>query len=94
MKTYWFRKSGWIYIPSSLIGIILYILTLAFCVTGFIAIDRNSHSNTDTLYGIFPYFVSAFTLLFWIASNNSNPEFRQQKKVHIDRLIRFLNFIL
>jgi len=51
------------------------------CVTVFIAIDRNSHSNTDTLYGIFPYFVSAFTLLFWIASNNSNPEIRYQNHI-------------
>lgn len=81
MKTQWFRKTGWIYIPSSAVGTILYILTITFCVTVFIAVDRNSHSNTDTLYGIFPYFVSAFTLLFWIASNNSQPEIRQQNHI-------------
>jgi hypothetical protein len=44
-----------------------------FCVTVFMAIDRNSHSVSDTLYGIFPYFVSACTLLFWVASNTSKP---------------------
>lgn len=35
------------------------------------AVDRHSHSASDTLYGIFPYFVSVFTILFWIASNTS-----------------------
>lgn len=81
MKTQWFRKSGWIYVPSSVIGIILYVLTFIFCITVFTAVDRNSHSNTDTLYGIFPYFVSAFTLLFWIASNNCDTENRQKNQL-------------
>lgn len=72
MKTQWFKKAGWIYIPVSLIGLLLYIFTIIFCVTVFVAVDRHSHSNSDTLYGIFPYFISAFTLLFWIASNSCN----------------------
>jgi drug/metabolite transporter (DMT)-like permease len=69
MKTPWFRKTGIIFIPISFIGVLLYLFTLAFCVNVFLAIDRNSHSNSDTLYGIFPFFVGAFTILFWIASN-------------------------
>jgi hypothetical protein len=71
MTTNWFRKSGWIYIPISFVGVFITLLVIAFCVTVFIAIDRNSHSVSDTLYGIFPYFVSAFTILFWIAANTS-----------------------
>jgi hypothetical protein len=71
MKANWFRKYGWIYIPVSAIGVIILLLVIAFCITVFIAIDRNSHSASDTLYGIFPYFVSAFTILFWIAANTS-----------------------
>ncbi|WP_291097078.1 MULTISPECIES: hypothetical protein [unclassified Flavobacterium] len=69
MKAIWFRKSGIIFIPTSFIGILLYQFTLAFCVNVFVAIDRNSHSNSDTLYGIFPFVAGAFTILFWIASN-------------------------
>jgi hypothetical protein len=72
MKTYWFKKIGWIYIPISVIGILISLCALIFCVTVFIAVDRHSHSVSDTLYGIFPYFVSAFTILFWIASNTSD----------------------
>ena len=69
MKANWFRKFGIIYLPISGIGIILYVLTLIFCGTVFMAIDRNAHSVSDTFYGIFPFFVSAFTILFWIAAN-------------------------
>jgi len=71
MNFQWFKKTGLIYIPTSIAGVILYLMTIAFCVTVFIAVDRHSHFNSDTLYGIFPHFVSAFTLLFWIASNSS-----------------------
>jgi hypothetical protein len=71
METKWFKKTGLIYLPVSVIGVIMYIVTIIFCVTVFVAVDRHSHSNSDTLYGIFPYFVSAFTLLFWIAANTS-----------------------
>ena len=72
MKAKWFKKTGLIYLPISLMGIVLYLLTILFCMTTFVAIDRHSHSASDTLYGIFPYFVSAFTILFWIASNTQH----------------------
>ncbi len=77
MKAQWFKKAGWIYIPASVTGILFYLLTIVFCVTVFMAVDRHSHSNSDTLYGIFPYFVSAFTLLFWIASNSCREDNNQ-----------------
>jgi len=72
MTTNWFKKLGWIYLPTSVAGTLITIVTVAFCVNVFMAIDKNSHSVSDTLYGIFPYFVSAFTILFWIAGHTSN----------------------
>ncbi|MEP7169171.1 MAG: hypothetical protein ABI855_07345 [Bacteroidota bacterium] len=71
METNWFKKTGLIYLPVSVIAVIMYLLTIGFCITVFMAVDRHSNSDTDTIYGIFPYFVSAFTILFWIASNTS-----------------------
>jgi hypothetical protein len=71
MKVTWFKKFGWIYIPTSIVGAIITLFVIAFCATVFIAVDRNSHSVSDTFYGVFPYFVSAFTILFWIACNTS-----------------------
>jgi hypothetical protein len=72
MKLVWFKRAGIIFIPISLAGAVLYILTLGFCMTVILAANRNSHSVTDFLYGIFPYLVSAFTILFWIAANTCN----------------------
>ena len=67
----WFKKAGLIYYPTSIIGAIMVVCTLIFCATVFFAVDRHAHSVSDELYAIFPYFVSAFTILFWIASNTS-----------------------
>lgn len=83
MKSNWFKKTGWIYLPVTASGIILYLLTAVFCTTVFIAADRNSHSVSDTLYGIFPYFVSAFTVLFWIASNKSS-SYKDRNQIEIN----------
>jgi len=74
MKMNWFKKAGFVYLPFSIIGFVLYIVTLVFCLTVIMAANRNSHSVTDFLYGIFPYLVSAFTVLFWIAANTSEKE--------------------
>ncbi len=71
MKTNWFKKEGWVYLPTSIPGILLSILVIAFCVITFIGVDRNSHSASDTLYGIFPYYVAIFVVFFWIAKNTS-----------------------
>jgi hypothetical protein len=72
MKHVWFRSWGWIYRPVSWEGWILLLLTVIFCAQVFVAVDRHSHSVSDTLYGIFPYFVPAFGILGWIASHTSD----------------------
>ena len=67
MKTPHFVRVGWFYLPRSIGSVVLYLLTAAFCVTVFLAVDRRSHSASDTLYGVYPYFISTFLLLDWIA---------------------------
>lgn len=71
MKQYWFKRLGWLYCPVSWQGIVVVLLAAAFCVNVFLAIDRHSHSASDTLYGVFCYFVCAFLLVNWIAANTS-----------------------
>jgi len=68
MKAKWFRECGWFYVPVAVPGWILSLLTVLFCLQVFVAIDRHSHSASDTLYGIFPFWVSACTVFGWIAS--------------------------
>ncbi|MBV8817956.1 MAG: hypothetical protein JO022_06340 [Acidobacteriaceae bacterium] len=67
MKVAWFRRAGWFFIPASLPGAIVFLLAVAFCVNVFVAIDRHSHSVSDTLYGVFPFFVCTFLLIDWVA---------------------------
>ena len=71
MKAVWFKPWGWIYRPTSWQGILATLVTLAFCIQVFFAVDRNAHSVSDTLYGIFPYVVGASMLLYWVASKTS-----------------------
>jgi hypothetical protein len=71
MRRQWFKPWGWIYRPTSLAGIAVTVLAALFCVNVFIAVDRHSHSVTDTLYGIFPFIVPTLMLLNWVASKTS-----------------------
>ena len=72
MNPNWFSKRGWFYLPVSVMGIVLYVLAGLFCATVFIAVDRHSHSVSDTLYNIFPFFACTFLLLDWIATRTSS----------------------
>ena len=67
----WFRPWGWISPPIHPIGYILTLLPLAFVIHTFLAIDRKSHSATDTLYAIFPYASASFLLWLWVADRSS-----------------------
>jgi len=71
MHTPWFKAWGWIYRPFGWQGWIAVFLAAIFCAQVFRAIDRHSHSASDTLYGIFPYFVCAAGLLNWLASKTA-----------------------
>jgi hypothetical protein len=71
MKTVWFKPLGWIYRPASWQGWLALAAAAAFCAQVFLAIDRHSHSASDTLYGVFPYFVCAAGLLNWLASKTA-----------------------
>jgi len=70
MKSPWFKKYGWSYWPIHWIGFLILIIFVFFCGHIFLFVDHQSHSVSDTLYGIFPYFVPTFLLYNWIASHN------------------------
>ena len=76
MSNTWFKKCGWFYVPASWQAVIVVLLALIFCTTVFTAIDRHSHSVSDTFYGIFPYYTCVFLLLNWIGSNTSSTSLR------------------
>jgi len=68
----WFKKRSWVYLPASLAGWIVTLATLSLILWVFTAVDRNSHSASDTLIGVFPYAVSFLVIAGWIAHNTSD----------------------
>jgi len=76
MSRRWFRPWGWIYIPSAWQGAVLTLLGIAFSVHIFVVVDSHSHSVSDTLYGIFPYLVPAWILVYWVASKTASADAR------------------
>jgi hypothetical protein len=73
-KRVWFKPWGWIHRPASWQGAVLVLSAAVFCVQVFVAVDRNSHSVSDTLYGVFPFVVPCLMLLNWVASKTNSRE--------------------
>lgn len=71
MNRQWFVPWGWIHRPVTWQGAALVLMGAVFCVQVFVAVDRHSHSVSDTLYGVFPYFIPTLMLLDWVASKTS-----------------------
>jgi hypothetical protein len=71
VKSDWFKRVGWFYVPVSVPGAVAWLLAIVFCATVFLAVDRHSHSASDTLYGVFPYFACVFLLLEWLGARTS-----------------------
>jgi hypothetical protein len=72
VKTRWFKDFGPFYYPVSGQGVVLTGLCLAFCIQVFVAVDRNSHSASDTLYGIFPFVIPSLIVLYLVAMRTSD----------------------
>lgn len=73
MTQSWFKRFGWFYFPASLPGAVVFLIATLFCINVFVAIDRHSHSASDTLYGVFPFFACTFLLVDWVARRTSQP---------------------
>ena len=72
MDGVWFKRAGWLYVPVSVLGGLASLSAIGFCITVLIAIDRHAHSVSDTFYGVYPFFVSTFLLLDWLARHTGN----------------------
>ena|ERR1700679_4222682 len=82
MKSPPFTRVDWFYLPCSLAGCVVYLLAALFCGTVFLAVDRHSHSVSDTFYGIYPFFVATFLLTDWIARRSSETPNQLSERVH------------
>ena len=73
MRQAWFKRFGWFHLPISIPGALVFFAAAIFCINVFLAIDRHSHSVSDTLYGVFPFFACTFLLVDWVARSTSRP---------------------
>ena len=71
MKHHWFRPWGWIFLPASWQAAIVTLLGIAFSANVFLFVDSHSHSVSDTFYGVFPYVVPTWILIYWVASKTA-----------------------
>ena len=71
MPRRWFAPWGFLYRPVSVPGYAAVMLAAVFCVQVFLAVDRRSHSVSDTLYGIYPFVLPTLLLLERIAAKTS-----------------------
>ena len=62
MQLNWFRRSGILFVPKSIIGWIILFGCIWFSVYLFIHIDSHSHSASDTLR---PFFIYLFLILLF-----------------------------
>lgn len=62
-----FVPAGPLQRPANALGWLITIVAVAFVANCFVAIDRHSHSVSDTFYGWFPYLGVSFLLWDWLA---------------------------
>ena len=62
-----FAAWGPIHRPVTVLGWLITFAGIALILNVFVAIDARSHSASDTLYGVFPYWGVTFLLWDWIA---------------------------
>lgn len=72
MKTIWFRKWGWAYLPVHPAGVLVTLLSLLFLVPIYAAVIRAGHSVSDDLYEMFVYTTCTAFWWKWIADKTSN----------------------
>ena len=71
MKEKWFKRTGWFYIPVSIMGFVVTFLAIAFIVPVIMASNRTSHSISDELYQIFVYVTCTAFWWKWVAGKTS-----------------------
>ena len=71
MKSIWFKKYGWAWVPVHAMGLLVTALAIIFLVPVFAAVMRNGHSVSDNLYQLFVYTTCTAFWWKWIAEKTS-----------------------
>ncbi|MEQ7874730.1 hypothetical protein ABDK56_12075 [Sphingomonas sp. ASV193] len=63
----WFKPAGLLFVPVSIFGWLATAFAFAFCSQIFAFVESRAHSISDTLYGVFPFWVPTLLALAWVA---------------------------
>ncbi|MDB5150875.1 MAG: hypothetical protein JWQ57_4895 [Mucilaginibacter sp.] len=77
MKLNWFTRKGIIYLPVSIIGWVIFAISLTYAAFTFFDIDKRSHSVSDTLINfVFNLLLIglAYTLIAYFTEKKPVPE--------------------
>jgi hypothetical protein len=67
----WFRRTGGLYLPVHILGLLITLAAIVFMVPVCIAVTRNGHSVSDDLFQIFIYGTCTAFWWKWIADKTS-----------------------
>ena len=71
MKTLWYKKAGWVYIPMHVMGLLVTLNAIIFLAPVYLVIVRQGHSASGDLYQIFVYTTCTAFWWNWIAEKTS-----------------------
>ena len=71
MKTIWFKKTGWFYLPVHFMGLLVTLVAIIFLTPVYMAIVRNGDSVSDDLYQMFVYTTCTAFWWKWVADKTS-----------------------
>ena len=74
MRFPWFVLRGLFFVPSTLIGWLITLAMIAYCVYAFMEIDGRSHSVSDTLINfVFRLIIVGlvYTVIAWLTSRST-----------------------
>jgi hypothetical protein len=76
MRSIYFKQTGFFYLPVHPVGWLITLFAIALCVWFFLAVDRTSHSASDTLLRFFVYATCVAFWFKWFAAATCNkPDF-------------------
>jgi hypothetical protein len=72
MKTTWFKRTGWFYIPVHPMGFVITLFAVLFMIPVCMTVIRNGHSVSDDLYQVFVYGTCIVFWWKWVAEKTSD----------------------
>ena len=71
MKTIWFKRAGWTYVPVHPAGLILTLAAIIFLVITWVSINSNGQTIMEALFEMFIYVTCTAFWWKWVAEKTS-----------------------